>query len=151
MGYAEYPVGTIPSIRRNSIISAALDVASLMEHGGTGFLTMMESYKGYSMELQPVVSIYPGFLKLTLFDLLYEEEEIAKEITYSTKQEDTLLFLKENGPMKVKDLQTELSYTNRTRFLNDIINPLIDSGVIYRDGSTKSPKAMIKLAQKRRS
>lgn len=53
--------------------------------------------------------------------------------------------------MKVKDLQTELSYTNRTRFLNDIINPLIDSGVIYRDGSTKSPKAMIKLAQKRRS
>lgn len=151
MGYAEYPVGTIPSIRRNSIISAALDVASLMEHGGTGFLTMMESYKGYSMELQPVVSICPGFLKLTLFDLLYEEEEIAKEITYSTKQEDTLLFLKENGPMKVKDLQTELSYTNRTRFLNDIINPLIDSGVIYRDGSTKSPKAMIKLTQKRRS
>ncbi len=50
--------------------------------------------------------------------------------------------------MKVKDLQTELSYTNRTRFLNDIINPLIDSGVIYRDGSTKSPKAMIKLTQK---
>lgn len=53
--------------------------------------------------------------------------------------------------MKVKDLQTELSYTNRTRFLNDIINPLIDSDVIYRDGSTKSPKAMIKLTQKRRS
>ncbi len=148
MGYAEYPVGSIPSIRRNSIIAATLDVANLMERGGTGFLTMLESYKGYSDHLQPVVSIYPGFLNLKLFDVLYENEEITRIVTYSTKQEDVLLLLKENGPMKVKDLQSEFSYTNRTRFLNDIINPLIDFGEIYRDGSIKSPTAMIKLKQK---
>ena len=64
-GYAEYPVGSIPSIRRNGIIAAALDVATLMEQGGTGFLTMLDSYKGYSEHLQPVVSIYPGGLVTT--------------------------------------------------------------------------------------
>lgn len=34
--YYEYPVGSIPSIRRNSIIAACLDVANLMKRGGTG-------------------------------------------------------------------------------------------------------------------
>ena len=46
--YEEYPLGSIPSIRRNTIISAALDVASLMERGGTGFQTMIESYRNES-------------------------------------------------------------------------------------------------------
>ena len=68
-GYAEYPVGSISSIRRNSIIAACLDAANLMERGGTGFLTMMEAYKAFSEQLQPVISIYPGFLNLKLYDV----------------------------------------------------------------------------------
>jgi predicted HTH transcriptional regulator len=43
--YEEYPIGSIPSIRRNTIIAACLDVANLMERGGTGFQTMIESYE----------------------------------------------------------------------------------------------------------
>lgn len=73
--YEEYPVGTIPSIRRNSIIAACLDAANLMERGGTGFLTMTESYRKYPENLQPVVMIYPGFLDLRLFDTLFESHE----------------------------------------------------------------------------
>lgn len=116
-----------------------------MERGGTGFLTMLDSYKRYSQELQPVVSIYPGFLNLKLYDIIYEKEELSHHVTYADKQEDALMILKERGPMKVKDLQSEFSYSNRTRFLNDVTNPLLDSGAIYRDGSTKSPKAVLKI------
>ena len=59
--YDEYPIGTIPSIRRNAIIAAILDVANLMERGGTGFQTMLECYKDYSLDLQPVVTMLgPG-------------------------------------------------------------------------------------------
>lgn len=35
--YNAYPAGSIPSIRQNAIIAACLDVANLMERGGTGF------------------------------------------------------------------------------------------------------------------
>lgn len=51
-GYEEYPLGSIPSIRRNVIIAACLDVANLMERGGTGFQTMIESYQEYDEHLQ---------------------------------------------------------------------------------------------------
>ena len=50
--YDEYPIGTIPSIRRNAIIAAIFDVANLMERGGTGFQTMLQCYKVYSIDLQ---------------------------------------------------------------------------------------------------
>lgn len=44
-----------------------------MERGGTGFQTMIEAYKSSPEEIQPVVSIYPGFLNLKLFDRLYRD------------------------------------------------------------------------------
>lgn len=47
--------------------------------------------------------------------------------------------------MKVKDLQCAYGYSNRSRFLKDVINPMIERGDIYRDGSTKSPTAVIKI------
>ena len=65
--YNAYPAGSIPSIRRNAIIAACLDVANLMERGGTGFFKpMIESYKACPDEIQPVVSIYPGILEFEI-------------------------------------------------------------------------------------
>ena len=94
-GYEEYPVGSIPSIRRNTIIAACLDIANLMERGGIGFQTMIESYKNSEEQLQPVVSIYPGFLNLRLFDRLYDKhmeetkDPIAEEKDKLTKTSHT--------------------------------------------------------------
>ncbi|HOT71029.1 MAG TPA: ATP-binding protein, partial [Clostridia bacterium] len=62
--YEEYPIGSIPSVRRNTIISACLDVANLMERGGTGFQAIVDGYKDSSQDKQPCVLIYPGFLNL---------------------------------------------------------------------------------------
>ena len=143
--YEEYPAGSIPSIRRNSIIAACLDVANLMERGGTGFQTMIESYKAYADAFQPVVLVYPGFLDLRLFDVLYDENSGGTIDYEQTDSEKIVDILKKEGPKSVKDLQEATHYKSRSQFLAEIINPLIESGIIYRDGNIKSPRSRIRL------
>ena len=144
--YAEYPLGSIPSIRRNTIIAACLDEANLMERGGTGFQTMIESYKDSDEHLQPVVSIYPGFLNLCLYDRLYEESriEIDDELL-SDPKELIVKILKTEGPKLVKDLQARTKYKSRSQFLAEVLKPLMEADIIYRDGNPKSPTALIKI------
>ncbi|MCR5725783.1 MAG: putative DNA binding domain-containing protein [Treponema sp.] len=141
--YNDYPQGAIPSIRRNTIIAACLDVANLMERGGTGFQTMIESYKDSPSDKQPCVMIYPGFLDLRLFDRLYQQEESFTELTDSEK----IIELLKESPKSAKELQAVTSYKSRSQFLVEVINPLIDTGKIYREGSPKSPAAVFKLNQ----
>lgn len=143
--YKEYPVGSIPSIRRNSIIAACLDVANLMERGGTGFQTMMESYTDCPEDIQPVVSIYPGFLNLRLFDKLYDGEAIEIDLEGLSDREKIVAILKAEGSKTTKELQQVLEYNNRSKFLRNVINPLIQSEIIYRDGNPKSPTARLKI------
>ena len=146
--YAEYPLGSIPSIRRNTIIAACLDEANLMERGGTGFQTMIDSYQDCNEHLQPVVSIYPGFLNLRLYDRLYEEKELViEEDLFSDSKELIVEILKKEGPKRVKDLQARTRYKSRSQFLAEVLNPLMDEDVIYRDGNPKSPTALIKVKQ----
>lgn len=139
--YEEYPIGSIPSVRRNTIIAACLDVANLMERGGTGFQAMVNSYKGYGDDKQPGVLIYPGFLNLRLFDLLFHEELYSEELTDSEK----VLELLKESPKSVKDLQAVTRFKSRSSFLSEVLNPLIEKGLVYREGSAKSPTAVIKL------
>ena len=143
--YEEYPLGSIPSIRRNTIIAACLDVANLMERSGTGFQTMIESYKDSDDNLQPVVSIYPGFLNLRLYDRLYNEDEIVITDADISDTEKVMQILKAYGPKSVKELQSYTKYNSRSQFLAEVINPLIDAGVIFRDGKPKSPTALMKI------
>ena len=143
--YNAYPAGSIPSIRRNSIIAACLDVANLMERGGTGFQTMIEAYRNCPENIQPVVSIYPGFLNLRLFDRLYNDEAIELDLEGLTNAEKIIAILKTEGPKSVKELQEITKYRSRSQFLKDVINPLMKSGDIYRDGKPKSPTSLIKI------
>jgi predicted HTH transcriptional regulator len=143
--YNEYPSGSIPSIRRNSIIAACLDVANLMERGGTGFQTMIESYKESPDDIQPVVSIYPGFLNLRLFDRLYRDETVEVDLEGLTDAEKVIAILRMEGPKPVKELQEALAYRSRSQFLKDVLNPMMESEIIYRDGKPKSPTALIKI------
>ncbi|MCR5295197.1 MAG: putative DNA binding domain-containing protein [Lachnospiraceae bacterium] len=142
--YEEYPVGVIPSVRRNTIIAASLDAANLMERGGTGFQAMIDSYEGCADDKQPVVMIYPGFLDLRLFDRLHEEL-VLSDIEELSDSEKIIELLKAGGPKPIKELQAAVDYKSRSRFLKEVINPLIDSDVIYRDGNIKSPTSLIKL------
>lgn len=116
-----------------------------MERGGTGFQTMMECYKDSSEALQPVVSIYPGFLNLRLFDRLYTEERINADLEELADTEKVIAILKAEGPKHVKELQAALGYRSRSQFLKNVLNPILQSGDAYRTGKTKSPTALIKL------
>lgn len=144
-GYEEYPAGSIPSIRRNSIIAACLDVANLMERGGTGFQTMIESYRNSPEDIQPVVSIYPGFLNLKLYDKLYSEEIIEVDLEGLTEAEKIIAILKMEGQKPVKELQEALGYRSRSQFLKEVLNPMLEVGDVYRDGKPKSPTSLIKI------
>ncbi len=143
--YDDYPIGSIPSIRRNKTIAACLDIANLMERGGTGFQTMVNSYSDSDVDIQPVVSIYPGFLNLKLYDKLYNRKLDVSEPVESSDQKRIIECLKNEGAKSVRELQALTKYSSRSRFLEEVLNPLFDKNVIYRDGNTKSPKAVIKL------
>ena len=139
--YEEYPLGTIPSVRRNTIIAACLDVANLMERGGTGFQTMIEAYEDSEEDKQPGVLIYPGFLDLRLYDKLYDENTPFQEMS----GRDIVLSLLREEAQPVKTLQAAVGYKSRSQFLKDIINPLIDEGIIIRNGKPKSPVSRLEL------
>ena len=143
-GYEEYPLGSIPSIRRNTIIAACLDVANLMERGGTGFQTMIESYQECGEEMQPVVSIYPGFLNLCLRDKLFEDAPESSKPTMSDS-EKILEKLKAEGPQPIKELQDITKYKSRSQFLREVVNPLLETGILVREGNVKSPKSLVRL------
>lgn len=143
--YYDYPIDSIPSIRRNTIIAACLDVANLMERGGTGFQTIIDAYKEASKDKQPVVSIYPGFLNLKLYDKLYNGESLNLDLDGLTDREKVVSILKMDGPEPIKELQEKLNYSNRSLFLKNIINPLIKANFIYRDGKPKSRSSLIKV------
>jgi hypothetical protein len=106
---------------------------------------MIESYKDCDDGLQPVVSIYPGFLNLCLYDRLYSEAELVTADIAVTDTEKIVQILETYGPKSVKELQSHTKYSSRSQFLTEVINPLIESGVIFRDGKPKSPTALIKL------
>ena len=102
---------------------------------------MLESYNTSPLEKQPCVMIYPGFLDLRLFDRLYENEV---EIT-QLSDIDKVLTLLIDGPKSIKELQSVTRYKSRSRFLEEVINPLIESGKIFREGSKNSPKSVFKI------
>ncbi len=85
--------------------------------------------------------IYPGFLDLRLYDRLYQQEVRIDTLS----GEEIVLELLKDGPKPVKELQNAAQYRSRSKFLADVINPLIGSGRIERVGKAKSPTGRIRL------
>lgn len=144
--YEKYDTDSISSVRRNSIIAAALDIASLMERSGTGIQTIMNSYKDEPSDKQPCLMIYPGFIILRLFDRLCDPDDNAFQLLSDS---DKVISLLEDGPKYARELQAVTRYTSRSKFLKEVVDPLLEKGVIVREGNIKSPKSIFKLQSKR--
>ncbi len=140
-----YPSGSIPSIRRNGIIAACLDIADLMERGGTGFQAMLGAYSDREEEKQPGVLIYPGFLDLRLFDKRYRNDAADDELSDREK----VMRLLRDGPQHVKMLQAAAKYKSRSQLLRDITNPLLADGTLIRQENIKSPTSVLALSGKK--
>lgn len=149
--YDEYPVGSIPSVRRNQIISAIFSVANLMERGGTGFETIAYAYKEAGVEKQPIVMSYPGFLIVRLYDVLYlneSEESFVNDAQGENRDERTIVLNRlSKGRATIKELHGMSSYKSRYYFIERVIKPLVEEGVIERVGKERSNSAYYQLKQ----
>ena len=84
-------------------------------------------------------------MNLRLFDRLYSGETIELDFEGYTDAEKVIAIFRMEGPKPVKELQAALHYRSRSQFLNEVINPLMEAGDIYRDGKPKSPTSLIKI------
>lgn len=168
--FEEYNVYEIPSIRRNKIISACFKVANLMERAGTGFETMTSGYEMNLSSFRPSVIARAGFtivrlpdmqygrrnIDFPVGDVIYPSEvittnanvnngrKIMRECTMNLEQIRVLTMLGD-GPMGIKELQSDSLFSSRYHFIEKVIKPLMKDGMIERIGSDKSPKAYYKL------
>lgn len=73
----------------------------------------------------------------SIYAIVYTETEEL------TDAERIIAILSTEGPKSVKELQEALNYNNRGHFLKNVLNPMLEEGVVYRDGKPKSPYAQI--------
>ena len=145
--FEAYEANSVPSIRRNTIIRAALDTANLMERSGTGIQTIMSIYSSSPSGRQPCLMLYPDMIDIRLYALSPESASEKEKIPCrgSRSPRSAVLSLLRNGPKGTRELQTAAQYSDRNRFLKDVIDPLISEGVIVREGNIKSPKSVLRL------
>ena len=146
--FEEYPVGTIPSIRRNKTIAACFDLANLMERSGSGFKTIYDSYQNAPEDRKPIVLSYPGFLIIRLFDLLWKEqtEAVAYDaLTPIDKEKQRVINLLDRKNLGIKEILNGSTFKSRRYFIEHVINPLIADGIIERIGNIKSKNAYFRL------
>lgn len=146
--FEEYPVGTIPSIRRNKTIAACFDLANLMERSGSGFKTIYDSYENATEDKKPVVLSYPGFLVIRLFDLLWmgQTKVITRDaLTPIGKEKQRVINLLSKEDLGIKEILNSSPFKSRRYFIEHVINPLISDGSIERVGNLKSKNAFFKL------
>lgn len=160
--FKEYELSSIPSIRRNEVIASCFDVANLMERSGSGFQTIFDVYKPYGSKYQPSVLCYADYFILRLKDVLYDNQADVSE--YIEKEEHTIstsikttddtpiqkriLDALSSSPLEAKELQEIAGYTNRYRFLKDVMNPLMKKGLVERTGKAKSKNSLFRLKEK---
>ncbi len=146
--FEEYPVGMIPSIRRNKTIAACFDLANLMERSGSGFKTIYDSYENAAEDKKPVVLSYPGFLIIRLFDLFWvkqKEAVIHDALTPIDKEKQRVINLLEKENLGIKVILNDSTFKSRRYFIEHVIDPLIVDGTIERVGNIKSKNAFFRL------
>ena len=85
-------------------------------------------------------------MNLRLYDRLYEESEMEVDDELFTDPKELIVeILKKEGPKLVKDLQARTKYKSRSQFLTEVLKPLMEADIIYRDGNQKSPTALIRI------
>ena len=73
--------------------------------------------------------------------MIYDENIPFQEMS----GRDIVLALLREEAQPVKTLQAAVGCKSRSQFLKDIINPLINEGIIIRSGKPKSPASRLKL------
>lgn len=137
---------TMPSVRRNEDIAACFGLAGLIACSGSGFRLLSRAYQDAPQDRQPGILIYPGCLVIRLPNL-QDETEIDDSIL---SDRDRILEILKRGARPVRELQAVTKYRSRPAFLKEVIKPLLEEGLICREGNPKSPSALMKITDKGR-
>ena len=131
----KYDLNNVPSVRRNKIICNCFESIGLMEKTGSGFKKISEAYKDFDSK-KPLLDDYGDFFALTLFDLLYVDEPI-KGVSNSFFAVKILEFCRD-CPRSREEIQNHIGYASRSHFTIDLLNPLIEQGLIMPIAPAKS-------------
>lgn len=140
----DYSMEEIPSKRRNTIICEILKLCNMMESSGSGFEKIISDYKMYPKEYQPKIYSDPAQFVITLCDLTYDKKEssvlIQKEIkndfTFSSPRggnreyDRKILEFCMNEPKSRQEIQNHIDLSNRSHFVESILNPLLNSELL---------------------
>ena len=136
---SDYPLDKIPSKRRNSTISAVLELAGLMERSGSGFGKMSRAYDIVGGNKQPELENYGDYFSITLYDLLFNKEDFISSQTTTTETiEQLIIRLCSEGPKSRKQLQEAAGVSSRSHFVIRYLQPLIANETILEIPSRDS-------------
>ena len=130
----EYEITNIPSIRRNKIICNCFECIGLMEKIGSGFKKIYKDYENFENK-KPLLEDYQDFFTITLYDLLYDDGE--NKVLLGKYDEAILEFCKDHARTR-EEIQNHIGYSSRSHFRTDILNPLIQKGLIIQTCPPKS-------------
>lgn len=133
---SQYSLDKVPSVRRNKIICNCFESIGLMEKSGSGFKKISNEYKKTNLR-QPMLESTSDYFVITLYDLLFEGEEIDEAVSYRRYDEDILKFCLDHARTR-EEIQKHISYSSRSHFMTDILNPLISNNFIITTAPGKS-------------
>ncbi len=130
----EYEMTNIPSIRRNKIICNCFECVGLMEKIGSGFKKIYKEYEKFE-DKKPLLEDHQDFFTITLFDMLYEDGE--NEVFFGKYDKAILEYCKDQARTR-EEIQNHIGYSSRSHFRTDVLNPLIEKGLIIQTCPPKS-------------
>lgn len=141
------------SKRRNKIICDVFFLVGLMEKAGSGFKQLYLDYK--NEERKPEFYDSKDYFSVTLFDLLFKEEDAIRPKTNETEAietqlvyeriqgdrpyDDLVLMACYDKPLKREEIQKMTTYKSPNSILKEIINPLLEKGYLLKTKANKAP------------
>ena len=149
----DYLMEEIPSKRRNTLICDILKLCNMMESSGSGFEKIIADYKFYPNEYQPRIYSDPAQFVITLYDLTFNKKENDKSIQQIIKNEfiftsprggnreydKKIIEFCMNEPKSRQEIQEYINLSNRSHFVESILNPLLNSELLLT--TKESPNA----------
>ena len=129
---SNYDLEHIPSVRRNKILCNCFEMIGLMEKSGSGFKKILRSYEQFK---KPLIDENEDYFVITLFDILADQREVNNR---TSKYDTEILNFCDGIARSREEIQLYIGYSSRRHFMNNILKPLLDKGLIMQTAPSKS-------------
>ena len=133
----EYNLDSIPSVRRNKVISRCFEIAGLMERSGSGLRKIYNVYKKLKFK-EPQLNDQHDYFLITLYDMLGEKNN---SVILNGKYDEAILSFCNGVARSREEIQAHIGYKSRSHFMADILKPLLEAGSLETTANSKSRNA----------